>query len=41
MPRALAIRKPTPTKIRELNKLREEELKPRQRRRAEAILLYA
>jgi hypothetical protein len=41
MPRALAIRKPTPTEIRELNKLLEEELKPRQRRRAEAILLYA
>ena len=41
MPRALAIRKPTPTEIRELNKLLEEELKPRQRRREEAILLYA
>ena len=41
MPRALAIHKPTPTEIRELNKLLEEGLKPRQRRRAEAILLYA
>lgn len=41
MPRSLTIRKPTAAEIRQLNQLLEEELRPWQRRRAEAILLYA
>lgn len=41
MPRSLTVRKPRTAEIRELNQVLEDELDPRQRRRAEAILLYA
>ena len=41
MPRSLKIRKPRPTEVRELQDVLEGEGTARQRRRAEAIVLYA
>jgi len=41
MPRSLTIRKPRAAELRQLHRLLEDPLRPRQRRRAEALLLYA
>jgi transposase len=41
MPRSLKIRKPRPAEVRQLQVMLEEEISTRQRRRAEAIVLYA
>ena len=41
MPRALLVRRPTRREVRRLHDLLADELPPRQRRRAEAVLLYA
>jgi len=41
MPRSLTIRKPTAVQVRQLERWLEEDLSFWQRRRAEAVLLYA
>ena len=41
MPRSLTARRPHPVEVRQLHSAMEKELTPRQRRRAEALVLHA